>query len=93
MYLWLVGGVYGLISSAVAGNFQQSCFNSSNLTPRTATRWRMARMMSLEAEGAHDNAHPDFMEIFAVRIYCLIGGDIANRFTSSSEGLVLYLIH
>lgn len=28
--LWLVGGVYGLISSAVAGQFQWSCFNSSN---------------------------------------------------------------
>jgi RHS repeat-associated protein len=28
--LWVVGGVYGLISSAIAGNFQWSCFNSSN---------------------------------------------------------------
>jgi hypothetical protein len=27
---WLLGGVYGLISSAAAGNFQWSCFNSGN---------------------------------------------------------------
>jgi RHS repeat-associated protein len=45
--LWLVGGVYGLISSAVAGNFQWSCFNSSN--PSTAYG------NPLE-DGAHDAA-------------------------------------
>jgi RHS repeat-associated protein len=27
---WLLGGVYGLISSAAAGNFQWSCFSSGN---------------------------------------------------------------
>ncbi|MFD1156645.1 toxin TcdB middle/N-terminal domain-containing protein [Roseovarius aestuarii] len=29
---WLLGGVYGLISSAAAGNFQWDCFNSGNPT-------------------------------------------------------------